>query len=190
MSALKAIRLPVEYDNAWWTISPTTGSLIRHQIQPSSSFDPISERVAKALNICDKPFDCEWNPINKHLLLSQEKRIKLEKMNSRIHLIGNKRFWLSLMYASITTPLFPTSREAFAEIATLQEQVKARADHCFQRSLLVAKTSASFRRCGVLLIGASLASAEMHSWIIESGSQPDHEDRNWINFQPLLALTF
>ena len=86
--------------------------------------------------------------------------------------------------------MFEDSKSAFAEIATLKEQVLARADHCLLRSLLVAKTSKSFKKNGVLFIGASIASAEMHAWIIESGTQPDHEDRNWINFQPLLALYY
>lgn len=181
----------MQYDNYWWSISPITGSLIRHQHKPDfAHLKRLPENVSSALNICENPFNCNWDPSSIRPSLLPEQRIKLERMNSRIHLISNRRFWLSIMYASITTPLFNTSREAFAEIATLPEQIRARADHCFQRSLLVAKSAVSFRRNGVLLIGASLASAEMHSWIIESESQPDHEDRNWINFQPLLALTF
>jgi len=30
----------------------------------------------------------------------------------------------------------------------------------------------------------------MHAWIIENNSQPDFEDRAWINYRPLLAITF
>ena len=191
MTILKSIRLPVEYDNYWWTISPITGSLIRHLHKPSpSQFDPIPKELENALSICNNPFDCDWNPTSVKSSLSIDNRNKLEKMNFRLHLISNRRFYLSIMYASIKKPLFATSREAFSEIATLPEQIKARSDHCLQRSLLVAKTSASFKKYGVLLIGASIASAEMHSWIIEAGTQPDHEDRNWINFQPLLALRY
>lgn len=191
MSILKAVSIPVRHDDVWWTISSITGSLHRHDIKPPNTFfDEIPEKVKNAIEICSYPYNCLWDPAPVEKILETAARYKLEKMNSRLHFLSNKRFFLSLIYASFRSPLFENSNNAFSEIATLQEQVLARADHCLQRSLLVAKTSKSFKKSGVLFIGASIASAEMHAWIIESGAQPDHEDRNWINFQPLLALYY
>jgi len=42
----------------------------------------------------------------------------------------------------------------------------------------------------VLFIGAEIATYNMHAWIIEDNEQPDFEDRVWINYRPLLAITF
>jgi hypothetical protein len=68
---------------------------------------------------------------------------------------------------------------------------KSKLEHrCLQRCLSVAKTSSSFQKSGVIFIGALLPLREMHAWIIEDGQQPDNEDRDWINFTPLLALCF
>jgi hypothetical protein len=30
----------------------------------------------------------------------------------------------------------------------------------------------------------------MHAWIIENGTQPDPQDREWILYRPLLALYY
>jgi hypothetical protein len=191
LSIIQRVNIPVEYGNAWWTISSITGSLHRYDSKPPKFFfDEIPDKVKNALEICSYPYNCFWDSTPEVKILEPSARYNLEKMNSRLHFISNRRFFLSLIYASFRSTLFESSKCAFSEIATLQEQVLARADNCLQRSLLVAKTSKSFKKNGVLFIGASIASAEMHAWIIESGSQPDHEDRNWINFQPLLALYY
>lgn len=52
------------------------------------------------------------------------------------------------------------------------------------------KTSKTFKKDGILFIGASLPSGKMHAWIIENGIQPDRLDRNWIMYRPMLALYY
>lgn len=186
---LNSIRMPVEYKSAWWEISPFTGSLILHSHKPKlSNFDQIPKSVSNILNLCDSPYSCRWSPEVEKYSLDLNGRKVLEKMNSRLHLISNRHFLTSILYAGLTTPLFNNTREAFSNIGRLPQQIESRADYCLQRSLLAAKTSISFKKNGVLLIGAALDSADMHAWIMESGEQPDHEDRNWINFRPLLAF--
>lgn len=144
--------------------------------------------MVHAIESCNDPYFCSWEPNANSVKLAESDSKRLEKMNSRLHQIGNRRFWLSYIYAGFSHPIFENTKEAFSIISQLPEQVNARADHCLQRSLLAAKTSKSFSEKGVLFIGASIASADMHAWIIEDGCQPDFEDRNWINFRPLLAL--
>ena len=182
------ISLPLHSRGYWWSISPLTGSLVRSNHNPCLFKTRVPEIVQRALSCCDEPYSCNWSPETITFQLSSKNVSSLEKMNSRLHRIGNKRFLLSYLYAGKSAPLFEDTKEAISAISLLPQQVTARADHCLQRSLLAAKTSKSFAKDGVLFIGASIASADMHAWIIEAGCQPDFEDRNWINFQPLLAI--
>ena len=48
----------------------------------------------------------------------------------------------------------------------------------------------NFKKNGVLFIGAQLPLKSLHAWIIEDNFQPDRDDRQWINYRPLLALTY
>lgn len=75
-----------------------------------------------------------------------------------------------------------------AVVGGLPDQQVNRTSLCLQRSLLVAKVSQSFKERGVIFVGASLHTGDMHAWIIEDGEQPDAEDRDWVNYRPLLAL--
>lgn len=186
---LKAVSLPFYCNGHWWSISSLTGALIRSDQNPILLQSEVPAIVRRALEFCDDPYMCDWAQYSTNLAKYSDAEYKyLKKMNSRLHWIGNKRFLLSCLYASISQPIFNTTNDAISAISDLPEQIRARADHCLQRSLLAAKTSLSFQKFGVLFIGASISSAEMHAWIIEEGCQPDFEDRNWINFRPLLAL--
>ena len=185
---LSAISLPFYDRGYWWSISPITGYLIRSNHNPTLFKFTIPTVVSNAIDSCNDPYQCAWEPNANFVKLSGGDSKRLEKMNSRLHQIGNRRFWLSYTYAGFFHPIFDTTKDAISVISQLPEQVNARADHCLQRSLLAAKTSKSFREKGVLFIGASIASADMHAWIIEDACQPDFEDRNWINFRPLLAF--
>ena len=86
--------------------------------------------------------------------------------------------------------MFENSVEAFDAISKLETHIKNKNDLCLQRSLLIMKTSKSFKKNGVLFVGASLPSGKMHAWIIENGVQPDRLDRNWIMYKPLLAIYY
>ena len=75
-----------------------------------------------------------------------------------------------------------------AAVGGLSDQQADRTSLCLQRSLLVAKVSRSFETRGVIFIGATLHTGDMHAWIIEDNEQPDADDRDWVNYRPLLAL--
>jgi hypothetical protein len=187
---LKAIRLPYEEDGSWWTICPISGSLIRHSHKPEHEFDRIPLNVKNALSICDNPYTCKWTHIKSADTydLGSKKFNELITMHDRLLRISNRRFLFLKLYASFMKPMFETTYQAMGAISQITEQLRNREERCLQRSLLSAKTSKSFRKNGVLFIGAMTTNSDMHAWIIESGSQPDHEDRGWINYRPLLAL--
>ena len=187
---LKAYSLPFEYKGELWKVSPLTGSLLRYKKaknQVASQLLP--DIVIEALKHCDNPYGCAWNPVPKTLVnFTTADRQRLLRYNNVLHKLGSAKFLLSILYGGIKAPLFESSDEAFSEVALLATQLQNRATSCLQRSLLVAKTSKSFAREGVLLVGASFECVDMHAWIIEAGKQPDHEDRSWINYRPLLAM--
>ena len=185
---LRAVRLPVEFEGFWWTINPLTGSLLRHVDRPNSLFDDINQKIRSALEICEHPFNCKWSPTSSPRSVSEKKIRQLNQMHKRLLCIGNNHFFLSLLYAGIKSTIFENTKEAMSEIALIPEQAIHRDERCLQRSLLAAKTSASFKQNGVLLIGAIPDNGDMHAWIIESESQPDHMDRGWINYIPMLAI--
>jgi hypothetical protein len=187
---LSAVRLPFEEDGSWWTICSITGSLIRHKAKPLSQFDAVPSIVKEALLICDQPYKCKWtheqSPESSKLSLKNTN--KINKLHDRLLKIGNSNFFLLRLYASFSQNMFDTTYQAMGAISQVPEQLLNREERCLQRSLLAAKLSKSFLRSGVLFIGATTTNADMHAWIIEDGSQPDHEDRGWINYRPLLAL--
>jgi hypothetical protein len=185
---LRAVRLPAQSENFWWTIDPLSGSLSRHEDKPVALFDDVPKKVKQALWVVDNPYRCDWSPSAVESNYQQSLVDSLSLMHSRLLKIGNRRFYFSRIYAGIKHPLFDTSREAFSAVSCLPAQAANREVLCLQRSLLVAKTSKSFYSNGVIFIGAMLGNFDMHAWIIESNSQPDHLDRGWINYLPLLAI--
>ena len=74
--------------------------------------------------------------------------------------------------------------------ALINELPSHDSEACLQRALTVAKCSKKFKTHGVVLIGAQLPLKSLHAWIVEDGVQPDPEDRQWVNFLPLLALAY
>jgi hypothetical protein len=186
---LKAYSLATQVGGYCWSISPLTGSLLRHSSQPKKKLH-IPKAVCSGLDICNEPYKCAWGPISSHAKLDASHDIVIRKYNNVLHAIGSKFFLLSRFYAGLSDNIFEDTRQAFGFIAKLPEQISGRENNCLQRTLLAAKTSNSFKKEGVIFIGAQIAASTMHSWIIENGAQPDHQDRIWINYRPLLALTF
>ncbi len=185
---MKVTVLPFREKNHCFYISPFSGKLyklndhiFRHQ--------KIDDKLKIAINTVDNPYSIEAlrpNTFPKEIAINVFK--KLSHFNDILLKLGNKNFFLSRIYASFNYILFDDSVEAFDAISKIETHIKNKNDLCLQRSLLVMKTSKSFKNNGVLFIGASLTSGKMHAWIIENGVQPDRLDRNWIMFRPLLAL--
>lgn len=185
---MRRVIFPYWRDGEWWFISPWSGSLFRSSERPCDyAYGRIISKVEEAINICDKPYSCHWNPdVDRH----DSERLQdfaLSQLGRIFILLGNRRFRLATSLAGFNVGIYETTRDAFIAISGLHG-LSGSDDRCLQRSLLAAMVSKSFIKSGVVLIGAELSTGEMHAWIIENGAQPDPEDRSWINYRPLLAL--
>ncbi len=171
-----------------WQISPLTGSLIKseHLFYKSCTYNT---KLKKLLYLIKNPYEVDWNSNRLEVSVIDEKRLKIEAYNRKLFTLGNNRFLRSIFFAYQQRGIFDDSNSAFSYISNYKEYDYG-SDNCLQRCLLVAKTSKSFKKNGAIFIGAMLSTYEMHSWIIEKDSQPDFQDRVWINYRPLLAITF
>lgn len=184
---LRSINLPVLHRKAIWSVSRWTGSLLCKKAPLTNIPDrKLPNKLISAIEFCNNPYKCISQSHGLDIQMVYDPM--LDRMHKRLLAIGNHRFFLSVIYASFSWPLFNTTREAFSAISLLPDQKNNRTKLCLQRSLLAAKTSRSFRNAGVLFVGAHLDTFDMHAWIIENSEQPDIEDRTWINYQPLLAF--
>ena len=187
---MKVSVLPNKFKNHYFYISPLTGKLYKVDTYVFKKIE-FDEKLKKALSAVDDPYSFEiLDPNASSVELNNEVLNKLSKFNNNLLKIGNKNFFLSLTYARIKNILFETSVEAFDAVSNLEMHKKNKNDLCLQRTLLILKSSKSFKKNGVLFIGASLPSGKMHAWIIENGVQPDRLDRNWIMYKPLLAIYY
>lgn len=173
----------------WWYVSPLSGSLL---VSGRLPFGYLNHRLPKivedSLFIVDRPFQaCAPWPFPDVSITDVQGR-KMQRMHDRLCKLGNRRFFLSLLYAGIRVPMFDTTQLAMAAVSKLEKQKQDRDKLCLQRSLLVAKISRSFSKSGVIFVGAHMRTGDMHAWIMEDGMQPDSEDRTWINYKPMLAL--
>jgi Txe/YoeB family toxin of Txe-Axe toxin-antitoxin module len=186
---LRFYRLPF-YDGKFaWEISPINGSLLKSK-HPYFKNSRLPHKVEKAIHSINYPYQIKWNCLSQKISLSTYEKKRINKFNRLFFKIGNSRFLLSIAYSFFfNKKIFETTRDAFSFISTLEDH-KYGSDNCFQRSLLAAKISSSFKKKGVLFIGAEIASHDMHAWIVEDNEQPDFEDRVWINYKPLLAITY
>jgi hypothetical protein len=185
---LRFYRLPYHDGIFFWEISPLNGNLLRSK-HPSPKIKKNPHKVEDALASINFPYQIKWDsaPLKKEISNSNKNKINI--YNNFFFKLNNNRFFLSIAYSFVNATKFQTTREAFSYISTLPLH-KYGGENCFQRSLLAAKISASFKQKGVLFIGAEIATFNMHAWIIEDNEQPDFEDRVWINYRPLLAITF
>lgn len=185
---LKSVILPHEEEGFFWSISPFSGALIKGIESSGSSKDKIPDLVLSALKYCEEPFKCAWG--HEYTIVTQKNDLtrRLQRYSNILTWLGNKNFLLSTVYGGLSAPLFSSTAEAYQYLGYVEAHSgQNTSDRCLPRSLLVAKTSTSFKNNGVLFIGAMLGSFDMHAWIIESGAQPDLSDRRWINYRPLLA---
>ncbi len=187
---MKTTILPYQNKEHTFYISPFNGKLykIGNNIFRKKC---LAEKLKTAINAVDNPFSFEaLNPEDSSSQYDEINFKKASQFHNSLLKLGNKHFFLSRKYAVCTRVLFNNSVEAFDTISIMDKQIDFKNELCLQRSLLVMKTSKSFKNNGVLFIGASFPSGKMHAWIIENGIQPDRLDRNWIMYRPLLALYY
>ena len=183
---LKTTIIPVNGFGCWWTVSPFTGSLMRHANKPLVQ-DKIGRSVQNALDLCDNPFLVRPNIFNSATDRSKAFEATINSMVTRSYFVQRLPFFIRLMYCASSHILTSDSVLAMDAINSINSNL--RFGHCLQKTLLVAKISEKFQENGVLLIGCNLPTAEMHAWIIEGNTQPDSLDRIWINYRPLLAIS-
>jgi hypothetical protein len=187
---MKVTILPFRDKEHFYYISPFNGKLYKVDNDVFRKRN-IDKKLKKALYVVDNPFSIEaLHPESYHTQIDKEDFKNIYQYHNILLKIGNEHFFLSRIYASFRRCLFNNSIEAFDAISRIEKQKEFKNELCLQRSLLVIKTSKTFRDNGVLFIGASLPSGKMHAWIIENGVQPDRLDRNWIMYRPLLAIYY
>jgi hypothetical protein len=185
---LRFYRLPYYDGKFQWEISPLTGNLLKSKYTFFEEKNlPI--KIKQALFCIDQPYNVKWSHLPRFPEIEHSKKDEISSFNRTLFKLGNKNFLLSILYSFYTSSKFKTTTEAFSFISTLENHHYG-SENCFQRSLLAAKISRSFKDKGVLFIGAEICSFNMHAWVIEEDSQPDFEDRVWINYRPLLAIVF
>lgn len=187
---LLPIHLPVFYDDFWWYISARNGCLYKKKTKPFL-LNPTGKhkgRISTVLESCRNPYNCKPPERPSSVEVDSNSLRHLTNYNNKLFALGNKRFLQSIFYSSRRHSLFDTTTEAFNAIDAVPPHDSQKGEYCLQRSLLAAKTSKQFsRNNGCLLIGSFLETGGMHAWLMEGKVQPDPQDRNWINFQPLLV---
>lgn len=178
--------LPTINNGYLFNINPYTGDLIKSL--KNLRISVIDEKLRKNLEHCNNPYLC--NNVENDYSISLDKLNKLNAYHKKLLELSNNRFFQSLWYSRFQRGLFKNSEEACTHINQIELQKELHYKLCLQRSLLIAKTSITFKKTGTLFIGAQLPTNSMHAWIIDNGNQPDKKDRIWINYKPLLALYY
>lgn len=186
---MKFTIIPHCFENKWYFVSPISGNLV---FRDDVADFTVNEKVKNAIYFCDNPYELIALPYFRDLFIYIDEftQEKIDIMNERMLWFGNKRFLLSCLYSRFQTPFFKNTIDAFDYISQIKIHKEKKGKICLQRALLAAKTSKTFKKNGVLFIGAQLPTGLMHAWIIDNGVQPDRQDREWIMYKPLLAITF
>lgn len=192
---MKFTILPHLFKGKFFFISPFTGNLNISDTKIISRKLNSSSKLIDAISYCDNPYNLKSiknisNYFFKNNYEKFEYMSKLDNYNKTLVWLGNKRFFFSCLYSSFKENIFDNTIEAYDYIDQIEIHKINKGKMCFQRALLAAKTSKSFKKNGVLFIGAILPTWSMHAWIIEDGIQPDREDRMWIMYRPLLAIYY
>ena len=180
--------LTYEFEGSHYSISPLSGNLLVSKTKTYES--NLNQQISNAIWLNDNPYQLTSLSSFFYNTNSETNMQKLKAYNNKLMLLGNKRFFLSCIYSRLRIPIFENTIEAFDYIAQIEIHREKKGKICLQRALLAAKTSKTFKKNGVLFIGAQLPTGIMHAWIIENGVQPDRQDREWIMYKPLLAITF
>lgn len=182
-----------EYLGSGWVVHPLSGSLLKTSAENVSRFQSprLPPIVHNGLVQCDEPYllkpprnilsdpNLDWSEDGINTL-------QIHKYFKRMKQYRAFNFFASVVYASLPKPCFRDSRAAMKALNALDQSETH--DTCLEKCLTAAKCSTSFRNKGVVYIGAHLPLQAMHAWIIEDGCQPDDNDRQWVNFVPLMAI--
>lgn len=159
------------------------------KLTKENSQNKFPKKVVNALEYCNNPYMCKVNS-EPEIIYSEDRQNRLIGIYNKFIKIDNNRFYFNRIYSSFKNYLFLDTHEAIANIWYLPIKTDLKRQMCLQRTFLAAKISESFESKGIIFIGAFLPTGNMHAWIIEDGTQPDSNDRVWINYRPLLAFYY
>jgi hypothetical protein len=184
---MRFIPLPTYFNNSQYVVSEFTGDLLIHQrsVSGSRSLITTSEKLTKALSLCDNPYKLENIQNNIDKLEPSNRNIR-NKARFLI-LFCRFNFFLAKQYASFKTRIFSDSAHAISYFHSITAN-DDKNSLCLPRTFFAAKTSKIFDKEGVIFIGAFLPSRLMHAWIVENGIQPDPKDNIWHQFRPVAAI--
>jgi hypothetical protein len=185
---LRLHKIPYFDGKFTWEINSINGSLMKSEHFHSKN-KSYSDKLNSAFYYIDNPYELNWSSEPNKFNIELKKIKEINNYNKILFSLGNKNFIISILYSTIGKKYFETTTDSFSYISNLKDHQYG-SENCFQRTLLAAKISKSFKKNGVIFIGAELSTFNMHAWIIENNIQPDLEDRVWINYRPLLAITF
>jgi hypothetical protein len=187
---MKYVKIPYHDGVSYYEIHPYKGALL--QFNSAGNENMLPKKVSDALHVCEYPYLVSTQ---KEAMIKPNINLdtinKINRMHDMFMSMGNNRYYISLLYSRIRKPLFSNTGLAFTAISNnIDTQIERRNELCLQRSLLAMKTSKTFKKSGVLFIGASLPTGRMHAWVIESNCNPDMQDREWIMYRPLIAYYY
>lgn len=181
---MKFFPLPLSRDGTQYVLNPITGNLTS-TVTSALPSRQLPDKLRNALDLCNNPYLIR--PASAKLATTTGSLTPGAPLAHRMVRACRIGFLPGVFYASLGRPSCESARDAIREFRTLIDPLR-QDELCFPRALYAARTSAAFRRSGVVFIGAFLPSRAMHSWIIEDGQQPDPDDSVWLNYQPVAAL--
>jgi hypothetical protein len=179
------VSLPLFYKGRFYFLSPISGALLVGKTPPPTP-DFIPDKLRSALRGCDNPYSLSTDLPETSITLGSVDK-SAGKIADRTRWCSKFSFVIAKYYASVTIPIFKTSRDAIFFFENHPSDVPQNV-LCLSRTLFAAKTAKSFSKSGVILIGAFLPSRLMHAWIIEDGFQVDPNDRVWTQYRPVGAF--
>lgn len=185
---LRAVEFPLFARGTHWSLCPYSGNLLAHNRPPKlKNSQDMPDHVRSALKLCDNPFLLPGYPGYDKNCNAGNSSFRAKNICRIMGILSsNKMFFALRLYAGIHRGVFIRSSDAFRWLN--KNTALSPEEDCLQRCMFVAKTSLTFRASGVIFIGAFVPTTQMHAWVIDGGSQPDPQDRGWINYTPLLAL--
>ena len=178
--------------NRFYRLNRLTGSLLKNATPFYLKALLFPKQIVDELEIINNPFNTIWSPEIITSQLSPKEKKKLIRYRKIIYWLSERQFFLAVFYSSFSRPLFQSSQAAFSYLTNNFEGHTYGMEDCLKRTLLVAKTSKSFKNnSGTIYIGADFNSGIMHAFIFENiNIQPDPIDRAWINYIPILAIKY
>lgn len=190
---MKWVSLPKLYRGKTYTLCPFTGALLS-SVSASSAYSRAenissvySQKLDAALKGCSNPYLLSPSNTARELGAKDNTNYQASHCVSRAVSLCYWSFLFGRLYAGLRVPLFDTCTDSI-DFFNEHPLCKKNAGYCLPRSFFAAKTSKSFEKTGVVVIGIFLPTTMMHAWVIDNGAHADPADRIWTQYQPVGAF--